>query len=256
MENIKLKGAKNIRDFGGIVNKDGKRIKQGCFIRSNALDKLTADDVRILTQRYNLGTVIDLRIDTEIDEKPDVKIPGVEYIHIPVIRESTVGISHENETDRKKALDSLPDLCQLYGSIITDDYSVSQLKKVFEIISANDTGKSVLWHCTEGKDRCGLTSALFLSLLDVDIDTIYEDYLFTNNASSKNSRKYYFLVLLMSHSREKAGQIKRIFRAEREYLDAAFYEINNKYGGMENFLRDYIGITDEIKEKMKAEYLV
>lgn len=52
--------------------------------------------------------------------------------------------------------------------IVTDDYSVSQLKKVFEVIADTDREKAVLWHCTEGKDRCGITSALFLSLMNVD----------------------------------------------------------------------------------------
>lgn len=42
---------------------------------------------------------------------------------------------------------------------------------------------AVLWHCTEGKDRCGLLSATILFLLDVSEDDVMEDYLKTNKAA-------------------------------------------------------------------------
>ena len=255
VENIKLKGAKNIRDFGGIVNKDGMKIKPHCFIRGNALNDLSDSDISTLVEEYRLGTIIDLRTETEINEKPDRKIPGVNYIHIPIIKESTIGISHEKEIDKKEALNNLPDLSKLYRDIVTDEYCVSRLKKAFEVITDSDGDTSVLWHCTEGKDRCGITSALFLSLLDVDTDTIYSDYLMTNNASSKNARKYYYLVLLMTKSREKAMKIKKMFSAEGEYLDAAFSAINERYLGVESFLRNQLGITDDVKAKMKEKFL-
>ncbi|MGN1203121.1 MAG: tyrosine-protein phosphatase [Eubacterium sp.] len=255
MEYIKLKGAKNVRDFGGTVNTDGKKITSHCFIRGNALNELNHSDVEKLVRDYKLGTVIDLRTYTEAAEKPDKEILGVNYVHIPIIKESMVGISHESEIDKKAALNNLPDLCELYRSIVTDDYSVSQIKKVFEVITASSGSKAVLWHCTEGKDRCGLISALFLSLMDVGIDEIYDDYIMTNNAPSKNAKKYYYLVLLITKSKEKANKIKRIFRAEHEYLDAAFNAINDTYGSVDAFIKDRLGITDEVKSNMKSKYL-
>ncbi|MGN0521867.1 MAG: tyrosine-protein phosphatase [Eubacterium sp.] len=255
MENIKLKGAKNIRDFGGIVNVEGRRIKPCCFLRGNALNDLSGKDAKKLVDEYRLSTVIDLRTDVEIKEKPDREISGVNYIHIPIINESTIGISHEEEIDKKEVLNNLPDLCSLYRDIVSDEYCVEQLKKVFEVITANDGSSSILWHCTEGKDRCGTTSALFLSLLDVDTEAIYKDYLMTNSASSKNAKKYYYLVLLMTKSREKAEEIKKIFSAEREYLDSAFSAINDMYSGVDSFLQSKLGITQEVKAQMKEKFL-
>ncbi len=244
-----------MRDFGGTVSRNGKHIKSGCFFRSNALNKLSDNDVAKLTGECNIGTVIDLRTDIEIEEKPDVKMPGVEYIHIPVIEGSTAGISHENETDKKAALNNIPDLNELYRSIVTDPYSVGQIKKVFEVLTDDFGGKAVLWHCTEGKDRCGLVSALFLSVLDVGTEEIYNDYLLTNKASSKNAMTYSFFVFLISGSLKKAREIKQVFRAEREYLDSAFSVIDEVYSGVDSFLKNEIGITDEIKAQMKSKYL-
>lgn len=127
---------------------------------------------------------------------------------------------------------------------------------MFEIITANSDEKAVLWHCTEGKDRCGLISALLLSIFDVGKDEIYNDYLLTNKASSKNAKKYSFLIFLISGSREKSRKIKRVFSAEREYLDSAFSAINETYSDLNSFLKNELGITDEIKEKMKSKYLI
>ena len=37
-----------------------------------------------------------------------------------------------------------------------------------------------MWHCGTGKDRTGIGTAFLLSLLGVEEDVIYEDYLRTN----------------------------------------------------------------------------
>lgn len=254
IKNIRLKGAKNTRDFGTISCADKRLIRPHCFIRSAALNELSGRDIEILKNEYRLSTVIDLRTDTEIEEKPDIRIDGVEYIHIPVFTEETGGITHSEETDKKELLKHLPDLSELYRTMVSDKDCVAQLKRVFEIITRGDNN-AVLWHCTEGKDRCGIVSALFLLILDVDINTIYEDYLFTNNAPSRNRRKYYFLIRYLMRDKQSAERIKRLFSAEREYLDSAFDTIRELYGSTDIFLRDYLGVTEEIKQNMKSKFL-
>ena len=58
----------------------------------------------------------------------------------------------------------------------------------------------VLWHCTEGKDRCGLLSAVLLLALGVERSTILEDYLLTNHVNGtfflqkKNISRQLFLL--------------------------------------------------------------
>lgn len=196
-----------------------------------------------------------MRTNAEKEEKKDVEIYGVSYIHIPIFSEETAGISHEKATDKRELLNHLPDMEKLYRAMVSDKDCVEQLKKVFEIIT-NDDGKAVLWHCTEGKDRCGIVSAIFLLILDVDKSTVYEDYLFTNNAKSKNGNKYYKLVRYLLRDTETAEKIKGLFSAEKVYLDAAFDEIEKCYGSAEIFIREHLGISDEKKAELKAKYLV
>lgn len=76
---IDLQGADNIRNFTGIINSQGKTIVNPALIRSNLLNSITKEDIRILTEQYKLKKVIDLRTEMEVHEKPDIRIPGVEY---------------------------------------------------------------------------------------------------------------------------------------------------------------------------------
>lgn len=255
MRKIKLKGANNARDFGGIVNKEGKTIKEGCFLRSERLSDITDTDASILFGRYNLRTVIDLRTTVEKTDDPDKEMYGVRNFHIPLFPEEVMGITHENNIDKRKMLDDLPDLKGLYRTLVLDPNCVPALRKVFEVITSAKEGEAVLWHCTEGKDRCGLVSALFLFLLDVDKDTVIEDYLLTNEAAEKRARKYSRLVRYLLRQPEKADIVYDMYRAKKEYLDNALDSIEEAYGSIDNFLRDQLGISDETKARMKERYL-
>ena len=97
MEIIRQKRLKNYRDLGGIRTVDGRTIKPHMLIRGTALFAPTVLGIKILKDKYNLKTIIDLRTQKELLEKPDVLIEGVEIIHMPVITEAVAGISHEKK---------------------------------------------------------------------------------------------------------------------------------------------------------------
>lgn len=253
MSEIKIKSVKNLRDFGEIVNKDGKTLKNGFFIRSGSLSSLSEKEKDILFTDFNVKTVIDLRTQGEIREKPDQLEEGVAYYNIPIINEAMAGISHEKEA--RKDLSLIPDLADLYRLVASNDHSIEQIKKVFEVILDRYEDGAVLWHCSEGKDRCGMISALFLSLLDVDRETIFENYLLSNQYGRRKAKKYYTLVVLVKHNKEYAKKAYGVFIADRKYMEAAFDAIEAHSGSIEAFLKDRIGITDEQKEKLKDFYL-
>ncbi len=205
--------------------------------------------------RYNLRTIIDLRTNVEKTDAPDVEMKGVRNIHIPLFAEEVMGITHENNTDKRKMLDDLPDMTELYKVLVLDKNCTKQFRKVFEIITNAKDGEAVSWHCTEGKDRCGLVSALLLFILDVPKEKVVEDYLLTNEAAIKRASKYRFLVKHFTKKPEKADEVFGLFLAKEEYLNAALDSIEEKYGSIDSFLKNEIGITDEIKERMKQRYL-
>lgn len=253
MGKIHLKGANNARDFGGIKIGD-KAVKPNCFLRSNALDKLTKNDVDIL-KSHRLNKIIDLRTDIEMTDSPDIAFDFAEHIHIPVFSEAVIGITHENNTNKMKMLSNLPDMTQLYKVMVTDSRCIAQLREIFKIITDNGDDSAVLWHCTEGKDRCGLVSALFLFILGADSETVYNDYLETNIAAKKKSDKYYFLIRFLLRKKREAELVREIYLAKTEYLDAAINAINQTCGSVDDFIRQKLEISDETKESMRKRYL-
>ncbi len=256
MYKVDLKSSRNMRDFGGTVNRRNETVRSRRFLRSAALDGLTPEDAGALKTEYGVVRVIDLRTDEESSERPDVRVPGAELIHIPLLKGSTLGITHENQTDGGAfSLASLPDLRELYRLLVTDSYSVSQLKKVFEAI-LSDSGGAVLWHCSEGKDRCGIVSALFLSVLDADRKTIVEDYLLTNDSSAERAESHYRKVLELTSSEETAEKVRNLFLADKSYLDAAFSAAERQWGSVDAFIERKLGITADAKQRFQEKVLL
>ena len=95
MPQIKLKKLDNTRDLSHLVTKDGRQIKKQSLIRSEALFKATKKDLEKLRKKYGLKTVIDFRTDIECEQKPDPKIENVQYIHNPILKAETLGITRE-----------------------------------------------------------------------------------------------------------------------------------------------------------------
>jgi len=241
------------KDFGGIKNRENKKIKKKMIIRSAHLNKIGKVDI-IKLKRNNLSKVIDLRTKIELEEKPDIKIDGVKYIHIPIFKEKTAGITHESENNRIEALKNMPNIADLYRTMVTDEYSVLQIKKIInEIVNSDDF--SILFHCTAGKDRTGIIAMLILSILDVDIYEIIKNYLHINRIQKLKANIYYFLIKLKIKNKELALKAKRFCIVDEEYLRVAMESIDDKYGNIENFIKNELEITDEMKERFKMKLL-
>ncbi|MCQ2466847.1 MAG: tyrosine-protein phosphatase [Clostridia bacterium] len=241
---------RNIRDFSVYVNKDGKKLRANQFYRSAALISLKDKDISFLNSIRPL-TVIDLRSETEINEKPDYKLD--KYIHVPILPEDSPGVSHSNDADNRMAKD-VPNMIELYSDFIRDDYCVNGLGTALNAICDLDREGSILWHCSEGKDRCGLVSALFLKLLDYDDEVILTDYLKSRKSANRKAYKYYWLVLFMRKDRVLANAVKEAFFVKKEYLQAALDQIINRFGSYEAFY-EYIGLSQDKIIKIKEKFL-
>jgi protein-tyrosine phosphatase len=75
-------------------------------------------------------------------------------------------------------------MLDFYKEYVTENPET--IKKIITEILESD--QPVLYHCTAGKDRTGITTALILTILKFDKETIYNDYLLSNNY-----RKNWFL---------------------------------------------------------------
>ena len=255
MKIIDLEGAVNARDLGGMPTKNGGIIRPRRLIRSDALDKLTENDIKVLREDHGLAAVIDLRTGTEVGEKPDVPMDGVEYVHIPIFTEETIGISRGKKTEASMKENKMPAMTELYRHMIADEKAVANYKKVIGRIMAAEEG-AILWHCTAGKDRCGMTSILVEYILGVDMERIFEDYMYTNVAAVPIAEKYCAYILAQTGNEAQAQAVYRAFVADMDYLKAALEEMDRLYGGIDGFVEKGLGIGAAAIEAFRKKSLV
>lgn len=248
MKIIKLDNCPNIRD----ISYDN--IKENKLIRSSALNNLSKDDIEKLSKECKLKAIIDLRTNTEIAENDKI-IPNAIYIHIPLVNDETLGITYGNTIEEKllNLSHAIPDMCNLYRQLVTRDKK-KQWSKIFEVFLTNYDG-AILWHCKQGKDRCGIVSAILEYCLGVDYNKIMEDYLFTNNYYLEKANKMFDLMYEITNDYEKSNIVKNLFLAKKEYLDSAFNYIYSEYGNVDNFLYEICNLDKNKIEKLKNMYL-
>ena len=111
-------------------------------------------------------------------------------------------------------MEEFPEMSDIYKMMIKEEFCRKQISQaVREIMNAKNG--AVLWHCTEGKDRCGLLSATILFLLDVSEDDVMEDYLKTNKAAITRVEKLKKKLHLAGLHREKNQKNRGLFCGKR-----------------------------------------
>jgi protein-tyrosine phosphatase len=208
-------------------------VPKGLLLRSGKLSILTPDECAKLCKKHGIKCVIDLRTPVESAEFPDPLPEGVEYRQIPLIKEATVGITHETGSDpmtiirnlRKhpeKLLEMVPDFRAMYHDVVTDEYSKSQLDKAVSTLKEN-AGKGIctLFHCTAGKDRTGIVSMAFLKSSGASDEEIIKDYLRTNRNAFWPTMKKCIGVALLTRNWDLVKTAYNSFMAKRELIEIA-----------------------------------
>lgn len=234
---ISLEGIQNARDLGGLQAADGRKVAPGLLLRSANLAGATPADKSILGGKWHLAKVIDLRTALERREQPDTVPEGVTYLPIPVFDEEVAGISHEKSSGTDRIAAVIPRMEKLYRMMATLESCRKNLGQAARCVMEHDFARgSVLWHCTEGKDRCGLLAAVLLSALSVDRRQIMEDYLLTNEVNEAKAEAYYRQMLEAGRPEPEAAAVKDAFLAKASYLGEVFSAIDEQYPDMETYL--------------------
>lgn len=264
---IKFENLTNTRDLGGMHTKDGRTIVKGKLFRSGELASASEADIDKL-KSLNLTHIVDLRTPEEVKEAPDPELPGVKECYIPLVTTVSLGITREEETDKQviKAMmngysedSKTPQeyMHVVYTGLIEEETALRGYTNFFDLLLQPST-ESVLWHCTAGKDRAGVTTALLMECLGLDYDSIVEDYLSTNKYIQEDHDKMYEKIpekyRLMMPGMD--NMIREYFSADKGSLDAIYRVIDEKWGDMQNFLETRIGMTAERQRMLQEKFLV
>jgi protein-tyrosine phosphatase len=252
---LPLEGAHNFRDLGGYATTAGTHVRWGQVYRSGELAHLTAKDYEYL-ERLGIRTVCDFRTDAERNAHPThwqgsnppeiLSLPGgaAERNARTPGKSVSVGASAEEVAANMRATYDA-NMRGTYERIVVvfgPSYGAS-LQRIL-----NGTGPTLL-HCTAGKDRTGVLSALLLLLLGVPRETVFEDYLLTNTYLEAERR-----AAMASALKDPTGTTS-LMLADRSYLETALQTIDRKFGSLDNYRRTELGLSDSDLERLKARLL-
>ncbi len=138
---------------------------------------------------------------------------------------------------------------------------IDQYAKMLERV-AEANSRPALVHCTAGKDRTGLAVTILFWVVGVPTETIFADYLLTNDFNAQRNKL--MLARLREHLAStlgKAGEtidlspMVSLTSARRIYLQAAVDTIMADYGSINNFLRHGLGVSKKKQLQLKEELL-
>lgn len=257
-----LSGAANARDVGGYPAAGGM-VRTGRVYRSDALQQLTDDDLVALAGT-GLATVVDLRGQSEVEQLGADRLPpGVTAVHLPILDPTTdlyrlmAELIGSRDTDRQRerlgAGGGERFMTDMYRWFVADAGARERFGTLLRRIA--DAGElPLLYHCTAGKDRTGWTTAILLTQLGVDRDTVYADYL-ASNPIVQGAGATMLAGLRLANVMAEPELLTPLLDVRRDYLAAAFDEVERRFGTFDRYVADGLGLDATVRAAL-AEALL
>jgi protein-tyrosine phosphatase len=236
---IALEGAVNFRDLGGYATGDGQRTRWRVLFRADGLSELTETDLEVMRE-LGIRTVVDLRSGQEVEQSRfNVEAHPVTFHHYPFI----------------KALPNAEDFSRAPGFLGTQytemlDEATPQIIGALSALAAPEARPAV-FHCTAGKDRTGLLSALVLSLLGVPEETVIADYALSGAAMTRLRAK---LIEKYPDGKSLIADSDVLFSADPSNMVALFAHLRNRYGTVAGYAAR-VGVPEDVVQRLRQSLL-
>lgn len=257
-------------------------LRPGLLFRSARPDGATAHDRERLLSELKVKTIIDLRTPTEhveqmrkhssakvptapaatpSDPQRPLRITGIEYKDV-----NFNGSSYSTALIKQLSYRQVAKLASLYCigyrkdaiavlgtnvmakrglSGLAEDsltHCTAEVKAVFDVL-ADEAAYPLVVHCTQGKDRTGLTVLLALLLLDVPEQAIEKDYRLSESE-------------LQPEREEKLAEIRSIGLPDSfadcpaDWVRTVCAFLGDKYGGVQKYLAS-CGVSEKQQDSVK-----
>ncbi|MBT6961327.1 MAG: tyrosine-protein phosphatase [Rhodospirillaceae bacterium] len=261
---LRFPGTINFRDMGGYPTENGGRVCLGRMFLSGHLafaDASAQTDIAAL----NIGVVCDFRTDDERREHPnqyaeghapDMKALPVWPVGTPGI-DDTVGRFMRGEINIDHAL---TDQQNGYREFVRDQSG--QFAKMLHAIlgSRHD---AILLHCSAGKDRTGIASALLLTTLGVSQGDARADYMLSAEGYGAVAQTQFYVDQYWNAHVSSYGtdpvctlqDVHQLFAVQPEKIEAAFDEMRIVGGSIDGYVRDILELSDIDRATLRQRYL-
>ena len=245
---LDFEGIENVRDLGGLLRADGRKTKPGLLLRTGRLEKATDADIARLAD-MGLACVIDFRDLDETKRAPDRPVPGASYHHLPALPPLNTMFRRPDDPSYT-ANEVRADFKAIYRKLARSTEADEAYAEFFRLLLASE-GRPVLWHCTQGKDRTGAAALLLLTALGFDEDTIFRDYLLTNEFTQGLMDR----VTAMEHPPFSADIAREVFFVREENLRTYGKLLELEYGSVPAYMELVLGVGPDEIETLETLYL-
>ena len=265
---IAFEGIENARELGGLEMQDGRTIRAGKLVRSAELSKATDADVALLKKRFGLTDIFDFRFEAKRSKAMDREIEGVKNTWLSTLPEKFVAAFASGRADTtvvqsQNLMETLSvyafnpkaqEMAQkLYPAIVMDTTSQKRYGEFLRGVLSSKGG--ALWHCSQGKDRCGWGSAFVLAALGASRETIVEDFALSNVSYAPAVEAISAKIVEKGGGEAELSFIRAMIGVSVENFEATLDLIDSRYGSLQAYLEQALGFSAEEQESMKRKYL-
>lgn len=254
---IVLQRSSNFRDLGGYPAADGKHVRWGLIYRTAAMPMLTDADYAYV-RALGIRSIVDLRSTEERQLAQDLTPvnTGADYF----AKDYPASAVFSNLGPRPGGGGGITGLYREWLISLAPQY-----RAIFQNLLSGKGATS--YHCSAGQDRAGVGTALILSALGVPRDVILQDYhLSTADRRPDNEMpriapgQYPGNPVAEFYRRAQAGGAPLTAKPLKDpagvaYLQATFDEIDKRWGSVDAYLDQVLGVDRAAVMRVRALYL-
>jgi protein-tyrosine phosphatase len=233
----------NARDLGGLAGAGGRHVRHGRLYRSANPALACAADLERL-QALGLDMVVDFRSPGEKSPEEAAFGQRFHWMAVPVLEGS---MAMDVLMPRLRA--GTPAQMDAFMLEVYRDFPVRYRDAFGGFMRTAQDGKTLLFHCTAGKDRTGFAALLLLAGLGVAQDDILANYLESNQ---RNAQFNASALARMAGFGVDPAVMMPLLEVRASYLDASMQAIDAAWGSLDNYLRDALEVD---VAQLRAHYL-
>ena len=245
----------NLRTLGGLTAGNRVKLKANRLYRSDSIAFLQAEDQDRL-QNLQLAVVTDFRSVAELNKDPYQHRSEFNYVQrpIPVMgengQEDLLAVLQQVESEEEM----IDWLCERYRSMVAEFSGIFSdwLQSLLD-----ESQYPQLFHCTAGKDRTGVATALLLKLLGAPDAAIMDDFLLSNTLSAEHIERKMAGEKVFHWLTDDVDTrfLRPLLGVRKEYLKSTFDFIQQEYGDFEHYARQGLRFDQSDLKQLKEVLL-